>query len=207
MKRDELKELHFITLQVNLLDLLKHGIQSHRRAAVGRRKGILQAVSIAMPEVQDIREGVQVPGGRELHEYANLYFCARNPMMFKRHDSHLELCVLQIDTAVLDREGAIVTDMNAAMRISRFASASDGLMHVDREMVFAEDWRHPGDPITYDRHKAIKCAEVLIPDKVPPVYIKGVYVSCIAAAAGVTEIAPQLPVTINEHLFFYEGPR
>lgn len=207
MRRDEITELHFITPHANLPDLLKHGIQSHRRAAVGRRKGLLQAVSIAMTEVQDIREGVRVPGGRELHEYANLYFCARNPMMFKRHDRHLEMCVLQIDAAVLDILGAIVTDMNAAKRIRRFAPASDGLVHVDRELVFAEDWRHPDDPIAYDRHKAIKCAEVLIPDKVPPVCIKGVYVSCAAAATIVNEIAPQLTVTINGHLFFYEEPR
>ena len=55
MRRDELTELHFITPHANLTDLLKYGIQSHRRAAVGHSKGILQAASIAMTEVQDIR--------------------------------------------------------------------------------------------------------------------------------------------------------
>jgi hypothetical protein len=207
MKREELTELHFITLHSNLPTLLQYGIQSHRRAEVGRRKGILQPASVAMQEIQDIREGVSVPGGRELHEYANLYLCARNPMMFKRKELHLELCVLRVDTGVLDIAGAVVTDMNAAKRICRFAPAPEGLIHVNHEMVFAQDWRHPGDPIAYDRHKAIKCAEVLIPDRVPPVYIMGAYVSCEEVAAVVTGIAPQLAVSIDGNLFFYEGPR
>lgn len=207
MKREELTELHFITPHANLPTLLQYGIQSHRRAEIGRRKGILQPASVAMQEVQDIREGVRVPGGRELHEYANLYLCARNPMMFKRQERHRELCILRIDTAVLDIEGAVITDMNAAKRICRFAPAPDGLIHIDRGMVFAEDWRHPGDPIAYDRHKAIKCAEALIPDKVPPVYIIGAYVSCVEVAALVNELARAFPVTIDGHLFFYEEPR
>ncbi len=203
MRREELTELHFITPHTNLPTLLQYGIQSHRRAEVGRRKGILQPASVAMQEVQEIRNGVHVPGGRELHEYANLYLCARNPMMFVRKERHLELCVLRVSTDVLDIEGAIITDMNAAKRICRFAPAPDGLVNVDREMVFAQDWRHPGDLIAYDRHKAIKCAEVLIPDKVPPVYIMGAYVSCKEIAAVVNRIAPQLSVSINGHLFFY----
>ena len=205
MRRDELTELHFITPHANLPSILQYGIQSHRRAEVGRRKGILKPISVAMQEVQDIREGIHVPGGRELHEYANLYFCARNPMLFKRKERHLELCVLRIDTAVLDIEGAIVTDMNAAKRMRRFAAAPDGLVHVNREMVFAQDWRHPNNPIAYERHKAIKCAELLIPDKVPPEHIMGAYVSCEEVEAVVKNVAPQFSITINGHVFFYEG--
>lgn len=208
MKREELEELHFITLHSNLPTLLKYGIQSHRRAEIGRRRKILEAGSVAMQEVQDIREGVRVPEGLELHEYANLYLCARNPMMYKRHARHLEICVLRVSTDVLDIEGAVVTDMNAAKRIRRFAPAPQGLVYVNKEMVFAEDWnrQHNGDLIAIDRHRAIKCAEVLIPKEVPHNYITGVYVSCMEAVAVVKSIVPELSVTINGHLFFYEEP-
>jgi hypothetical protein len=206
MKREELTELHFITPHANLPTILQYGIQSHHRAEVGRKRGIIQPVSVAMQEVQDIREGVHVPGGRELHEYANLYICARNPMMFKRKERHKELCVLRIDTAVLDIEGAIVTDRNAAKRICRFAPSPDGLVHVDAAMTFSEDWRHPNDPIAYERHKAMKCAEVLIPDKIPPVYIVGAYVSCAEVAIVVNSVTPDLPIIVDGHLFFVEGP-
>lgn len=205
MKRDELTELHFITPYANLPTLLQYGIQSHRRAEVGRRKGILQIASVAMQEVQSRRAGIHVPGGRELHKYANLYLCARNPMMFKRKAQHKELCVLRIDTAVLDIEGAIITDRNAASIICRFAAAPGGLSIIDKELVFAANWNHD-EEIEKRRHKAIKCAEVLIPDQVPPVHIMGAYVSCREVVERVKEIVPELSVTTNGFLFFYEEP-
>ena len=125
-------------------------------------------------------------------------------MMVKLKERHLELRVLRIDCAVLDIAEAIVTDRNAAKSICRFAPASAGLLHIDRDRVFAEDWRRLGDPIAYERHKAIKCAEVLVPNQVPPVYIIGAYVSCAMTAAAINTIAPSLPTFINGHLFFYE---
>jgi hypothetical protein len=119
-----------------------------------------------------------VPGGRPLHDYTNLYINARNPMMFKRKEINAELCVLRVSPAVLDLDGVVVTDMNAARDIARFRPAATGLAFVDRELVFAEDWRHPGDRLAYERHQGIMCAEVLVPDRVDANFIFGAYVSC-----------------------------
>ena len=47
--------------------------------------------SVAMSEIQGRRDLVMVPNGRSLHEYANLYFDPRNPMMFKRRNE--DICV------------------------------------------------------------------------------------------------------------------
>jgi hypothetical protein len=47
-----------------------------------------------MPEIQRRRAGRVVPGGRSLHEYVNLYICARNPMLYLRRAMHAKLCVL-----------------------------------------------------------------------------------------------------------------
>jgi ssDNA thymidine ADP-ribosyltransferase, DarT len=55
-----------------------------------------------MTEIQDLRANKKVPGGRPLHEYLNLYFHARNPMMYKGHDQHESLCVIRVSTNVLD---------------------------------------------------------------------------------------------------------
>ena len=71
MRREELEELHYITPIANVPSILTHGILSHRRA----KRISLQ--SIAKAEVQEKRATVKVPGGRRLHEYANLYICAR----------------------------------------------------------------------------------------------------------------------------------
>lgn len=98
----------------------------------------------------------------------------------------------------------IITDRNAAASMVRFRPAATGLAFLDREQVFADDWRHPGDEIGYLNHKSIKCAEVLVPHRISPVYIIGVYVSCTQSREALAGIAPSLPITIDPHLFFRE---
>jgi ssDNA thymidine ADP-ribosyltransferase DarT-like protein len=197
MKREELEELHYITPIANVPSILSGGILSHR----GVEKIAHQ--SVAMEEVQDRRAKVVVPGGRRLHDYVNLYVCARNPMMFKRKDAPKRICVLRVGTAVLDLPGAIVTDMNAAKDIVRFRPAAHGLQYLDRDLVFADDWRHPNDYWAYERHRAIKCAEVLIPDGVDPSYLIGAYTSCAESEAELLEVTNGgLAVSLNSQLFF-----
>jgi hypothetical protein len=201
MRREELTELHYITPIANLQSILKWGIYSHHRVEAARKKG-LQSLSIALPEVQDTRSRVQVPNGRPLHEYANLYFCARNPMMFKRKEQHQAICIVRVATAVLDVEGTVITDQNAAAKFARFESAPDGLEIVDADLVFAEDWRHPGDELAYRRHRAAKCAEVLVPDRVPPQHLFGIFVSCEEARLAVAQTAASLKIEVNGKNFF-----
>lgn len=195
MKRDELDELHYITHMNNVASILRHGILSNRQASrVGH-------TSVAMQEVQDRRASVVVPEGLNLHEYANLYVCARNPMLYKRKGQHLDLCVLEVSTGVLDLPGAVVTDLNAASGYARFAEAPEGLSIVDRELTFAHDWTDP-DRIRYFKKKAAKCAEVLVPGKIDPRFIAGAYVSCQEAKEKLNGLATGISVSVNRHLFF-----
>ena len=197
MRRDELDELHYITVIDIVPSILAKGVLSHRLAEK------VQHRSIAMPEVQDRRSNKKVPGGRMLHEYVNTYICARNPMLYLRRGSHIELCVLRINPAVLDLKGVIVTDRNAASN-ARFSLSDTGLALIDREQVFAEYWIHPDDDLATYNHKKIKCAEVLVPSCIPSKYIFGAYVSCNQSHGRLRSIAPQLPITIDAHLFFQE---
>ena len=73
MTRENISELHCIMPTANLRSVMRSGILSHNRA-----KRINHA-SIALEDVQDRRRGKRVPGGRPLHDYANLYLHARNP--------------------------------------------------------------------------------------------------------------------------------
>ena len=145
---------------------------------------------------------MQVPGGRWLHEYANVYICARNPMLLKRSGQHRSLCVLRVSTDILDLPGVVICDKNASSDYRRFAPAPGGLTLVDRERVFAEWWNHPNDQIEQWRHTSEKYAEVLVPDRIAPQYILGAYVSCTQAMAALRGVAPELPVVIDTHLFF-----
>lgn len=201
MERHELHELHYLTPIVNVPSILRRGILSYRRAAR------FNPPSIAAPDIQARRANkrVPVPGkvrGRLLHDYVNLYICGRNPMMYKRRGAHADLCVLQIDPSVLDLDGVIITDQNAASEHVRFHAAPDGLQYVDRERTFADDWRHPGDARDYYRHRSQKCAEVLVPDQVATTFILGAHVSCDSARVTLRDHCPELTSTISPDLFF-----
>src|SRR5438067_5304602 len=124
MERSQLTELHFITPIANLPSILQDGILSHVRAEqIGHQ-------SVAAAEIQNRRAGKSVPGGRPLHEYANLYFHARNPMTARRRDQHADLCVVRVSTDVLDLFGVVVTSQNASSDYAAFRPAADGLASI-----------------------------------------------------------------------------
>src|SRR5258708_2060216 len=106
MDRAEVKELTYITPLVNTPSIVEHGLLSHNRAAK------LHHTSIAKEGVQDIRAGKVVPGGLRLHDYVNLYFNPRNPMMFLRRALHADCCIIRVDPSVLNIAGVVVTDKN-----------------------------------------------------------------------------------------------
>jgi ssDNA thymidine ADP-ribosyltransferase DarT-like protein len=195
MTRNELNELGYIVPIATVPSILRRGILSHRRAEK------VDHESIALRGVQDRRATKMVPGGRALHEYANLYICPRNPMLLKKREIHEQICVLRVSTEVLDIRNVVITDSNAASKYVSFKAPPDGLAIVDRNRTFAEWWTHD-DQIEQWRHSAQKCAEVLVPDAVQPQYIRGAYVSCIGSRDRLLEVAPNLPTTVDPFLFF-----
>src|SRR5882672_8451887 len=100
-------ELHCIMPMANIGSVMMHGIVSYERAAQ------LAHHSVALQPVQDKRDQKQVPGGMRLHQYANLYFHARNPMMSARRAEAPSLCVLRVSTQVLQTQGTVISDQNA----------------------------------------------------------------------------------------------
>lgn len=197
MRRDEVKELHYIAPIANVPSILQRGILSHDGASR------LGARSITDPEVQAIRadKSIHFSSGdvRRLHSYANLYFNARNPMMYRRQDLRNSICVLRVSHSVLDLDGVLVSDMNLA-RQAQVAFMPDGLDLVDSDMVFAEWWTHRLWHDTH-RHRGIMCAEALVPDVVDPAYILGAYTSGPTSTATLRALVPQL--RIIEHPFLY----
>jgi hypothetical protein len=188
-------ELHCIMPIGNASSVMQHGILSYERAAK------LVHHSVAMQVVQDRRDQRQVPGGLRLHQYANLYFHARNPMLFKRKDEAADLCVLRISTAVCSIQGVVLTDCNASSDYVRFLHPSQWNL-LDFEEIYAMDWRHPGDAPAYYRHRSRKCAEVLVPHRVDPERLVGAYVVDQAAAQRLADVGFALPIAVDPVLFF-----
>lgn len=110
------KELHYIMPINNIPSMLIHGILSR----VNLRERLLQHDDISMDEIQKRRKDKLVPNGKYLHEYVNLYFDARNSMMFKRKDLAEKICVLCISIEALNLQGVVVTDQNIASDWVRF---------------------------------------------------------------------------------------
>lgn len=188
-------ELHCIMPTANIASVLQHGILSYERAAR------LPHASVALQPVQDRRDQKHVPGGLKLHQYANLYFHARNPMLYKRLGEAPSLCVLRVATDVLAAQGTVISDQNAASDYVRFLHPSQW-RQLPFDDIFAMDWRHPDDQIAYWRHKARKCAEVLVPQRVECRFLLGAYVVDAAAQARLQAAGFGLPVTVDPVLFF-----
>jgi len=193
---DEVRELHYIAHRENLGSILQRGILSYAAAAK------IAHTSVAMPEIQQRRSKVNVPNGRPLHHYANLYFNCRNKMMSKIRSQRRDLCVLRVDPAVLLIPGTVISDQNASSDYVRFLSSPDGLRHIDRDYIFARSWKHPLDQIEEWRHGSAMCAEVLVPDRVESKHIMGCYVSCQSLFDECAEQHPDLDVRQNGGLFF-----
>jgi len=188
-------ELHCIMPMANVASVMQHGILSYERAEK------LKHHSVAMQAVQDRRDQKQVPGGLKLHQYANLYFHARNPMMFVRKDQANSLCVLAVSTDVLRMPDVVITDCNAASGYARYLAPSQWQL-LDFDDIFAPDWRHPGDPSRFYQHRSRKCAEVLVPGCVESRFLRGAYVMDEQAAQRLRSLGFGLPIRIDPVLFF-----
>jgi hypothetical protein len=186
-------EFHCIMPIGNIGSVLKHGILSHESASQLPHK------SVAMEAMQDRRDVKTVPGGLRLHQYANLYFHARNPMLSVRR--HEDVCVLRVSTGALMLPGAVITDQNAASNYVRFYAPSQWRL-LNFDDIFARDWTHPDDQIQEWRHKSRKCAEVLVPHRVAPELVDGAFVPDVATRSRLIQAGFQLSIVTDPDFFF-----
>ena len=196
MNRSEIVELFFIAPIVNIPSILTHGILSHKNV---RR---INHHSVAMPEIQTRRKDKQIPGAGKLHDYVNLYFDAHNPMLSKLRARNDSICVLRVEAKILDLQGVIITDRNAASDWACFSPVGTGLNKIDKDRVFAQYWTHPENQYDEWQHKSEKCAEILVPDCVPSDYLIGAYVANETAKQMFLQITRDLPVEIKNDIFF-----
>ena len=201
MRREDLKELHYITRISNVRSIMIRGIYSYHRASKVPHE------SFAMLEVQERRDAKLLARGKPLHSYANLYICAQNAALFKVQDGHEDLCVLRVKTDVLDLPGVVVCDRNAAASGARFLEGANGLSSIDPKIVFATSWKDRGDSKPEGYYKQAKCAEVLVPDRVPGRLVFGGYVSGERTRARLEALVSELQITVHPELFFLESRR
>ncbi|MBU4305205.1 MAG: DUF4433 domain-containing protein [Candidatus Omnitrophica bacterium] len=195
MNISDIHELYFITDISNVASIMREGILSHNEALRVHHH------SIAEQGVQERRQNKKIPGtNKHVHDYANLYFDAHNPMLSARRGLNNTICVLRINSDILSIDGVIVTDQNAS-RDCWFKPVNEGLPLLKHSEVFEVNWIRRNDPMEEYRLKGIKCAEVLVPKCVDCRYVFGAYVSNSVALSKFKQ-ASSLPVEIKENLFF-----
>lgn len=176
LEKTRKKSVYNIQPICNVPSVMENGILSYNRS---KR---IEHRSVAMEVVQNRRDGISIPHGLSLHDYASAYFDPRNPMMYRIQQEAENLCVLAISSEVLDFEGTIITDGNAASDYTRFFTPSDGIDRLDFVIIY-DEWWNSNDPWDKAMRKRMKCAEILVPNVIP--------YECIVGACVVSETAKQ----------------
>ncbi len=169
---NDIKFLYHITSRSHLQSICRFGILSHNK--VREKEKIREDISL--PGVQSRRER-KIIDNKSLHEYACLYFDARNPMLYKVQKEYDDIVILAVDKMVLLEKSTIYSDGNAAADNSIFYSGTEFLNRLNWSKINADYWtdsffNYSHDELSVEERSRIKCAEILVYPKVRPERIK-----------------------------------
>ncbi|MBI2724066.1 MAG: DUF4433 domain-containing protein [Chloroflexi bacterium] len=188
--------LYYITHIDNLQSMLEKGILSHAEMESKQ----LAFTPIYDEQIVTNRKARLTPDGRSLWDYANVYFQARNAMLFRvaREKGVDEICIIGVRKDILNRHDVFIANGNAASYQSEIIAHNDGVRSVPQIMrnVDKEWWSDS------DGSKREMMAECLVPTVIPPDFITAVYVGSEAAQRRAQAVAGSIPVTREPHLFF-----
>lgn len=116
-------------------------------------------------------------------------------MLSARRGDQAQLVVLYVDGTVMRREGVVFTDGNAAADSTTFYFRLEDLSKLDWECLNAQYWTGFSDGTRK------RCAEVLIPNKIPFGDIK-LIVAQNSATAKIATGVTSLRTSVNPEWFF-----
>lgn len=199
-KYKKVQYLYNINSIKNLKSIFRLGLLSKNEV---KKLDLRYVIDLSNIEVQSRRDNKKVPNYSFLHDYANLYFDARNPMMYVqvKNENINHLCVICISKKVLDLEGTVVTDKNAASALSMFLTPKEALNELNFNEIFAQFWIDDNPRIMQER-KSKKCAEVLVFNRIPVEYLIKIKVATNKAKILVEQLNLGVPVEIDKKMFF-----
>ncbi|MBI3940397.1 MAG: DUF4433 domain-containing protein [Acidobacteria bacterium] len=200
--RPEIKTLYYITHVANLNSIFARGILSH---------ALIEELHLTYTPVYDdrivaSRKSRVAPGGENLWEFANLYFQARNPMLYRvlHEKADSDIVVLGIRPTVFSCPGVLIAPGNAASRATDLLAPAEGLKAIAKiwDCITSEWWN------SMDGSKRRIMAECLVPRHVPSDLIHTVYVSSHSAADKVRGLAlPSHVAIVPEPTMFFRPAR
>ena len=201
MRREDLKDLSYIVHFDNVISIFQNGILSQC------------FIKRFTPQISFL-PGCSRQEGVEVVSSGNVSAQLRSPLhLRKKSDAFQAKIQLRVfrdlcaehQSRGIGSAGVIISDRNASSDYALFKPSPEGLEIVDKDLVFAGYWNHP-DAVEKYKHVSIKCAEVLVPDRVPARYISGTYVSCPeskeALEMKLSDAGLSINVVVNTYLFF-----
>ena len=190
--RYRIQHLAYMTPIGNLASIVQHGILSHN----GVERAGISRTDISDQNVQNIRR-TKLVGGRPLHDYVNLYFNSRNPMLFVRQGVQDDIAILCVNRTYIGRSGVWYSDGNAASGDTNFYYSPRRLYELNWDCIWADRW------VDYGDGRRIRCAEVLVPNRVPLAEVQQVVVRTNEASRRARQIIPRnIPISVNLGWFF-----
>jgi len=206
--RFRITQLYYITHSRNIPSILERGILSHE---IVEREGVPHETVYA-PGIVRIRGERQTPDGRTLLSYANLYFQPRNPMLFRVlfQGAPLveDIAILGVDKSVVNLPGVFIAAGNAVYTLSEMYAAGklkEALSEFENDLAL-EYWSDK------DGSKRRIMAECLVQDRVPPEYVKSIFVANPSAGEKVRallgdHLGPGVDIVPEPHMFFQPARR
>jgi hypothetical protein len=194
-----IRELYYITHVDNVPSILKNGILSHSNIV----QRCVKFTPIYDECIVSRRKEIITPNGKSLWDFANVFFEARNPMLFrvKCEKDTYNLAIIGVDPSVLTLPGIYVTTGNAAHSQSEIIAPTRKAMASILRNTKREFWS------MHDGSKRKIMAECLVPDAIPTSYIKAIYVADHDSKLKVEKmnVATSIPVIPEPHMFFKES--
>jgi len=202
MPRRSVQQLYYITHLANLPSILDRGILSHQRI---EDEGI-PFVPVYDAAIVGNRRSRTVGDGRNLWQFANLYFQPRNPMLFRVAlvEGRLQdIVVLGVDRDVLNSLAGYISLGNAASQQSEILPLAEGQKAIPEILKWSDNefWTQEVGM------KRKIMSEVLVPGVVPPDYIRTVFVanheaSTVTGEALLAVPGTTPPVVVEPRMFF-----
>lgn len=198
MKENYVKSLYYITHINNLPSILQQGILSHEK---------VEELQVTYQPIYDSRivsnrKDKCTPEKNSLWAYANLYFQPRNPMMYRviHEQDKRNIAILGVKPEILQIDGSLITDGNAANNPTQFFAVRKGLEVLEKQWkIIQNDWWKD-----QDGSKRKIMSECLIPKRISPEFIHSIFVADYAAKERVESIIASTKVHVvpEPHMFF-----
>lgn len=195
-----LREFQYIVHINNLKDVLNRGILSHNKV---EEFGLKPEV-ISNPQVMQLRKNRKVEGEKTLWDFANVYIKSRNPMLWQIISKYgiENVVILGLKPNITSIDGVKITNGNAASFSTDILPKSQlkEVLNSIKDELSSDYWK----AINGSKRKMM--AECLVPDIIPPEYVKAIYVANYNMKKKVESLLESTPgdydIIPNSNLFF-----